>query len=253
MTRQDLEQFFKVLLSPDDFQDYGPNGLQVEGCETIKKIAFSVSASAEAIAIAAENNADAMVVHHGLFWKFHGCRTITAGFKKRIFPLVCNDISLFGYHLPLDAHLQVGNAASLAKLIGIPHYQSFGNYKGNPTGVKGELTKPLTSAELTKTLASVLNHSVIVACPDPDQKIRSVGIITGGANSDWLLAEQQGLDAFITGEMSEHDWHESREACVHMFAGGHHATERFGIQALMQRVLSEFNVEAFFIDSENPA
>ena len=253
MTRQELDQFFDVLLSPGDFQDYGPNGLQIEGCENITKIAFSVSATADSVATAARNNANAMVVHHGLFWKFHGPRTITGSFKKRIFPLVRNDISLYGYHLPLDAHLEIGNAASLAKCIGIPNYQSFGDYKGCPTGVMGELKNPLTSAELTEQLSATLDHSVMVACPDPDQRIRTVGIITGGANNDWVLAERHGLDAYITGEMSEHDWHDSREAGVHMFAGGHHATERFGIQALMDRVLTEFDVEGFFIDCANPA
>ena len=94
---------------------------------------------------------------------------------------------------------------------------------------------------------------MLVACPDPDYRIRSVGIITGGANSDWVLAERQGLDAYVTGEMSEHDWHDSREAGVHMFAGGHHATERFGIQALMEKVVTEFAIDGFYIDSDNPA
>ena len=253
MTRHELEQFFDDLLSPGGFQDYGPNGLQVEGAARISKIAFAVSATVDSIAAASAANADALIVHHGLFWNFHGPKTITGSFKRRIFPLIQNSINLFGYHLPLDAHLEVGNAASLAKLIGVSKSYPFGDFKGSPTGVKGNFETPVSALDLREKLCSVLNHSVMLASLDPDQIIRSVGIITGGANSEWVFAKQDELDAYITGEMSEHDWHDSREAGIHMFAGGHHATERFGIQALMKRVHSKFDIDVVFIDSENPA
>ncbi len=228
-----MEQFFDNLLSPGEFRDYGPNGLQVEGTEHIGKIAWAVSATADSIAVASAEKADALVVHHGLYWNFQGAKTITGSFKRRIFPLIINNINLFGYHLPLDAHLEVGNAASLAKLVGVSGYQPFGEYKGCPTGVKGFLEKPLRAIDLKEKLSSVLNHPVMLASPDIQREIASVGIITGGANSEWVCAKRDGLDAYITGEMSEHDWHDSREAEIHMFAGGHHATERFGIKALM--------------------
>ncbi|MGZ5059787.1 MAG: Nif3-like dinuclear metal center hexameric protein, partial [Methylobacter sp.] len=129
----------------------------------------------------------------------------------------------------------------------------FGDYKGSATGIKGVLEQPLTAIELQQKLETVLKHNVILATPDSNALIRSVGIITGGANSEWRLAEKAQLDAYITGEISEHDWHESQESGIHMFAGGHNATEQFGIQALMEKTRQQFAVECFFIDSENPA
>ncbi|MGR9108897.1 MAG: Nif3-like dinuclear metal center hexameric protein [Gammaproteobacteria bacterium] len=253
MTRSELEQYLDVLLRPGDFDDYGPNGLQVEGKPDIRRIAFAVSATQESVEIAAARDADAMLVHHGLFWKFHGPRVLTGAFARRIFPLVRQQINLFAYHLPLDAHPEVGNAASLAALIGLDGRHAFGDFKGCPTGVHGSLDKPLTATRLKENLERVLQHPVMLASPDPQRIVRKVGIITGGANGDWPFALRAGLDAYITGEMSEHDWHEAREAGLHMFAGGHHATERYGIQALLNRIQMDFPVECFFIDSQNPA
>ena len=253
MYRTELENYFNNLLNPASFKDYCPNGLQLEGSEKIKKIAFAVSATHDSITQAADLGADSLVVHHGLFWNFHGARPLTGHFAKRIFPLVQHNINLFAYHLPLDAHPAVGNAAVLGQLIGCQQQNPFGDYKGSPTGIEGLLTEPLTAKELSIKLQSVLNHDVIIACPDENQLIESVGIITGGANSDWALAHKAGLDAFITGEISEHDWHESQENGIHMFAGGHYATEIFGVLALMQRLQAEHTLECVFIDSDNPA
>ena len=249
----ELNRFFERLLNVSAFADYGPNGLQVEGIDEIDRIAFAVSATAHSIRLATERRAHALVVHHGLFWSFHGPKTLTGPFARRVFPLVQHQINLFAYHLPLDAHLGVGNAACLARMLGLVELAAFGDHQGCPTGVKGRLNSPVSAAELQSRLAGLLNHSVMLATPDPQQSINTIGIITGGANRDWVLAQRAGLDAFVTGEMSEHDWHESQEAGVHMFAGGHHATEAFGIQALMARVIEQFDVECFFIPSENPA
>ncbi len=253
LSRQELSGFYHALLKPDTFADYGPNGLQVEGTDRIEKIAFAVSATRFSIEQAAAQNADALVVHHGLFWKFHGARTLTGPFAKRIFPLVKNDVNLYGYHLPLDAHEEVGNAAVLGKLLECRNHQPFGDYKGSPTGIKGLLNNPVTAKQLQQKLESLLKHSVILATPDENEIIESIGIITGGANSEWFAAMNENLDAYITGEISEHDWHESQEAGIHMFAGGHHATEQFGIQALMQKTQAQFDVECIYIASENPA
>ncbi|MCO4794901.1 MAG: Nif3-like dinuclear metal center hexameric protein [Bacteriovoracaceae bacterium] len=252
-SRQELQQFFNQLLSPEEFSDYGPNGLQIEGKEKIYKVAFAVSATMDSARQAVENNADALIVHHGLFWKFHGTRALTGSFAKRVFPLVKNDINLFGYHLPLDAHETVGNAASLASLIGVEKHLPFGDYKGSPTGRKGTFDTPISAKELKIKLSKILNKDILLSSPDEDKLIKSVGIITGGANSDWYLAMKDGLDAYITGEMSEHDWHESKEAGVHMFACGHHASEKFGIQSLMKQVQETYDVECIYIDSSNPA
>jgi dinuclear metal center YbgI/SA1388 family protein len=249
-----LTKYLKKLLTPEEFSDYGPNGLQIEGASEIKKIAFAVSATKDSVAKAVEENADALIVHHGLFWKFHGTRTLTGAFAKRVVPLVKNDINLYGYHLPLDAHIEVGNAASVAKLIGLENLKPFGDYKGSPTGVKGKFSVPQDPNELKEKIAKILKHEVIHSNPTEVPKISSMGIITGGANGDWALAMRAGLDSYLTGEISEHDWHDAKESEVHFFAGGHHATEQFGIQLLMKKIREDHaSLDVFYIDSENPA
>jgi dinuclear metal center YbgI/SA1388 family protein len=250
----DLHQYLNNLLSPALFDDYCPNGLQIEGKDEIKKIIFSVSATRYSAEYAAQKKACALICHHGLFWKFHGTKPLTGAFYKRVAPLVKNDINLFGYHLPLDAHHEVGNAASLAKLISLNDLEPFGQYKGAATGIKGTLNTSMTGSELKKKLEVLLNHQVYYSNPEDKQEIKSIGIITGGANSEWKEAKKERLDAYITGEMSEHDYHESRESNIHMFAGGHHATEKFGILALMKKVQTAFpDLECEFLDSDNPA
>lgn len=251
--RHRLQAFYDNLLGVEAFKDYGPNGLQVEGNECIEKIVFAVSATRDSIAQAVEQKADALVVHHGLFWDFQGARTITGAFAKRLTPLIRHNINLFAYHLPLDGHPEIGNAAVLGRLIDCIDQQPFGNYKGCSTGVKGQFKQPISASQLRDQLENLLNHPVIMASPDPEQPIRSIGIITGGANREWRLAAEEKLDAYLTGEISEHDWHDSQENGIQMFAGGHHATERFGIQELMKRTRLEFDIECSFIDSDNPA
>jgi dinuclear metal center YbgI/SA1388 family protein len=251
--RQELENYLNKLLSPQLFTDYGPNGLQIEGTSSIKKIAFAVSATAESVATAVEKKADTLIVHHGLFWRFHGPKTLTGSFARRVMPLARHDINLFGFHLPLDAHMTVGNAATIAKKIELYPLEPFGDYKGSPLGVKGNFARAIKASELQQKLEKILGHTVLLASPNEDQTISSMGIITGGANSEWELARREGLDSYLTGEMSEHDWHESKEAGIHMFAGGHNATESFGVQALMETISQEFNCECFYIPSSNPA
>ncbi len=254
MITSELETYLKTLLKPELFDDYCPNGLQVEGKPEVKKVLFAVSATRESAEYAVKIKADALVVHHGLFWKFHGTRTLTGPFYKRVAPLLKNDINLFGYHLPLDAQEEVGNAVSIARLIEMGDLKPFGNYKGAFTGTMGTLKTPMTGMELKKLLEVKLNHSVHYSNPIEGAVIKRIGIITGGANSEWREAAKLGLDAYITGEMSEHDYHESRESGIHMFAGGHHATEKFGIISLMKKIQSIYpDLECEFLDSENPA
>lgn len=255
ITREELTNFLDKLLNIKAYQDYGPNGLQIQGKESIKKLAFSVSATKESIQKAIELKADALIVHHGLFWKFHGARTLTKAFYQRVAPLIKNDINLLGYHLPLDGHIEVGNAAAIAKKIGLTQLEPFGDYKGAPTGVKGVFKPAVNSHELNKKLAETLEHTIIHSDPETPE-INSMGIITGGANSEWKLCLSENLDAYLTGEMSEHDWHEAKESGIHFFAGGHNATEQFGVQSLMQAIQNEFktqNLECIFIESKNPA
>ena len=252
VSREELASFLNDILNVKEYSDYCPNGLQIEGSNEVKKVAFAVSAQRSSIESACAWKADAMIVHHGVFWKFHGAKTITGPFSKRIIPLIKNDINLFGYHLPLDAHIKYGNAKGLADAIGLTELMPFGDYKGMPTGVWGKLNSSLSPKELKDKLKSALNHDVISSDAEND-KINSIGIITGGANSNWVDSLKLGLDAYITGEMSEHDYHESREAGIHMFAGGHNATERFGVLSLKSLIEEKFGLECLFIDSENPA
>jgi dinuclear metal center YbgI/SA1388 family protein len=253
MKRTTLTDYFTKLFAPENFDDYGPNGLQIEGSSEIKKIAFSVSASLEAIDMCIKNNCDTLVVHHGLFWKYTGAKPIVGPHGKRIKKIIKHDINLIAYHLPLDAHMEIGNAISLAQKLKLTKVKPFGSYKKMPLGAQGILPKPITIKKLQTDLAKVLNHQVIVSSPDASAKIKSVGIITGGANNEWGQALDQ-VDAYITGEISEYNWHDAKEAGIHYLAGGHHATEKFGIQNLMKKTKKDFpELMVQFFDSENPA
>jgi dinuclear metal center YbgI/SA1388 family protein len=253
INRSQLQDYFQRLLTPENFEDYAPNGLQVEGKDAIARVAFAVSATQESIAEAQKWGADALVVHHGIFWKHQGARTVTGAWGLRVKSLVKNDLNLFAYHLPLDAHPSVGNAVSLANEIGLSDLAPFALYKRQPMGAKGKFSSPIKANELKKKLETILKHPVILASPDENHPIASLGIITGGANNEWAEAMKDGLDAYLTGEISEYNWHDAREAGIHYFAGGHHATERFGIISLMKKVETELKLTCAFFDSGNPA
>ncbi len=253
--RDELLTDLNTLLNIECFADYGPNGLQIEGHSKVSKIAFAVSATRYTIEKAVELGANALIVHHGLFWKFHGTRTLTGSFFKRVQPLIKNNINLIGYHLPLDANIEYGNAAGIAKEIGLIDLKPFGDHKGMPTGVWGKFEQNLAPIELAKKLEKVLDHKVIHAAPN-NKDISTLGIITGGANSDWTHSRDMGLDAYLTGEISEHDWHEAQEDNIHFFAGGHNATEQLGVQSLMRYIYDKYsdkNLDLFFIPVANPA
>ncbi len=252
VSRSELTDFLNDLLGVNEYNDYGPNGLQIEGREKIRKVAFAVSAQRNSIESACAWKADAMVVHHGLFWKFHGARTLTGPFARRVLPLVRNEINLLGYHLPLDAHKTHGNAAGIARALELEDIAAFGDYKGMPTGLCGSFKEAIKGEELRDKLKNILGHEVLYSNPESEM-IESVGIITGGANGQWTESLNLGICAYITGEMSEHDYHESREAGIHMFAGGHNATERFGVLSLKSLIEKKFGLECMFFDSENPA
>ena len=253
MERKKLVKDLNKLLEIWNYSDYGPNGLQIEGEEEIKKIAFAVSATKDSIQKSIEAGADTLIVHHGLFWRFHGPKTITGAFANRVKPLIQNNMNLIGYHLPLDAHIEIGNAKSLGDLLGLNEYKPFGDHKGSPTGVWGKFKMPLTVKQLEEKISKACEHIVITSTHNPDQEIKSLGIITGGANDDWSYCERLGIDAYLTGEMSEHNWNEAKESEITMFAAGHHATEKFGIQSLQKHIQDKYKLETIFIDSQNPA
>lgn len=249
----DLLNHLKTLMTPELFEDYAPNGLQVEGKKDLKKVAFAVSATQASLQEAIKWKADAIIVHHGIFWKYQGARTITGPWGERVKLCVINDLNLLAYHLPLDAHHEFGNAVSLAQHLGMTDLLPFALHKKQPMGTKGKIPA-ISAKELKAKLKALLQHEVILATPDESQLIKSIGIITGGANNDWVRALDENLDAYITGEISEYNWHDSIEAGIHYFAGGHHATEKFGIMALMERVKKDYpSLEVLFFDSPNPA
>lgn len=252
--REEILGHLNQLLSPSLFEDYAPNGLQVEGTTSLSRVAFAVSATQDSIRKAVEWKANALIVHHGILWKHQGARTITGGWGERVKLCIKNDLNLIGYHLPLDAHSEVGNAVALGKEIGLHNFRPFALYKKQPMGTKGDFKTPMKASELKQKLEKILNHNVILATPDENKLIKNIGIITGGANNDWSRVLDEGLDAYLTGEISEYNWHDAIEAGVHYFAGGHHATERFGILALKDKLKYDFpKLEVTFFDSENPA
>ena len=252
MNKQELTKYLNKYLDIYRYKDYGPNGLQVDGKETIKKVGFAVSATIDSIKQVVDWGGDALIVHHGLFWKFHGARAIKGPHGERVKALVKNEINLFGYHLPLDGHPEVGNAASIAKLLDAKITGGFGEEDDCPIGVAIEFSNPLSGAELKSKLEDKLNHSVIHADVQ-GRKISTMGIITGGANGQWRIADKKGLDSYLTGEISEHDWHDAKEAGIHFFAGGHNATEQFGVQSLMGHLEEKFQLECCYFPSDNPA
>lgn len=254
LKQNDLLQYLNQQMNPQVFEDYAPNGLQIEGNAQISRLAFAVSATQDSIKHAIAWGAQGLVVHHGIFWKYQGARTVTGAWGERLKSCVKNDLNLFAYHLPLDAHAEFGNAVALANKLGMQNLAPFALHKKQPHGAKGTLAQPLAAKDLKAKLEQVLNHAVILATPDENKIINTIGIITGGANNDWVKAMEDGLDAYLTGEISEYNWHDAKEAGIHFFAGGHHATERFGIQALMEKVKKDFPaLEVQFFDSLNPA
>lgn len=251
MNNLQLERILNEKLSPQLIKDYAPNGLQVEGKEQIRKIVTGVTASQALIDKAVELNADALLVHHGYFWK--GEPEPIRGMKgKRIRTLIKNDINLFGYHLPLDIHPELGNNAELARLLDI---QVEGGMEGHPQSVAmyGRLKTAISGEEFAERINKVLHRAPLHIAPEGGNKmIETVGWCTGGGQDFIELAVQQGLDAFISGEISERTTYTAREMGIHYFSAGHHATERYGVKALGEWLADEHGLDVEFIDIDNP-
>jgi dinuclear metal center YbgI/SA1388 family protein len=238
------------LLDAASFQDYCPNGLQVEGRGEVDKIVSGVTASQALIDAALQQRADLILVHHGFFWK--GEDPCLTGMKqRRISALLANDISLLAYHLPLDAHPRLGNNAQLAQRLGLVEQGRFGDGRGPELACYGRLQEPLSSAELGERIQRVLGRKpqCITGGAGP---LQGIGWCSGAAQGYLEAAARRGLDAFISGEISESSVHIAREYGIDYFAAGHHATERYGVQALGAHLSNEFAIEHIFIDIENP-
>ena len=250
-TRQALLQAFDTLLQPTRFQDYGPNGLQVEGRANIRKIVSGVTASRALIEAAIAVQADAIFVHHGLFWRGqNGC--VTGWMKQRLALLLRHDINLYAYHLPLDAHPELGNNAQLGLQLG---FQASARFGEQDLGFLGGRTDggSFTSAQaLAHHLENILNRPVAHIEHAP-AAIKKIAWCSGGAQGYFEAAIAAGADAFITGEISEPQAHYAREMGVAFLACGHHASERYGAPAVSSHVAAQLGLAHAFIDIDNPA
>ena len=249
MQRREFDQLLKGILKPHTIKDFCPNGLQVEGKNEIKKIVTGVTASQALIDAAIEQKADAILVHHGYFWKGE-TQQITGMKKRRIGAILANDINLFGYHLPLDVHPEIGNNAQLAKLLDI-EIEAGLEPVANSVAMKGRLKTPLSGEEFASKIAKVLNRIPLTSLVR-SAKIETIALCTGGGQGYIDLAAEQGIDAYLTGEASEQTIHSSREQNIDFFAAGHHATERYGIKALGELLAQEHGFDVTFIDIDNP-
>ena len=246
----DIIQWCDQTLKSKEFKDYAPNGLQIEGKTEVKKILAAVTASQEAIDSAIAQGADLLLVHHGYFWKGEAY-PITGMRGKRIKSLIQNDISLVGYHLPLDSHPTLGNNAAIAELLELENIEALDPSERNPIGNIGYLKTPM-SPETFKAFASErLKFDAIHLAADKIT-IQKVGFCTGGAQDYIHKAAAQGCDAYISGEVSERTFYEAKELDVHYYACGHHATERYGVQRLGQALAEHFQLEYSYFELNNP-
>ncbi|NVK23540.1 MAG: Nif3-like dinuclear metal center hexameric protein [Gammaproteobacteria bacterium] len=250
MSNKQLQTLLNQLLSSDKIKDYCPNGLQVEGKTEINKIVTGVTASEALIDAAIDVQADAILVHHGYFWKGEN-QTITGLKKNRIGKLIKHDINLFAYHLPIDVHPELGNNAQLASLLGITNIEAIDQV--SPLGVlmRGEFEQALTATQLTASITSTLHRAPLVS-DARKQAIKTVAWCTGGGQGYIDTAAELGIDAFITGEASEQTIHSSREHGIDFFAAGHHATERYGVKAVGEYLQQNHGLDVEFIDIPNP-
>lgn len=246
--RDELDGYLKGLLAVDRFKDYGPNGLQVEGRAEVRKVVSGVTASLALIEAALDAGADAIVVHHGLFWRGQDGR-VTGWMKKRLQRLLAADVNLFAYHLPLDAHPELGNNAQLARRLGLTAERSFGDQE---LGLLGAADAALTLEALAARVRERLGRAPVVVEGD-GRPLRRIAWCTGGAQGFFEAAIAAGADAYLTGEISEPQAHYARETGVAYLACGHHATERYGAPALGEHIAARFDLEHRFIDVDNPA
>ncbi len=239
------------LLQPAKFNDYCPNGLQVEGRAEVRTLVTGVTASEALIDAAIALKADAILVHHGYFWK--GERAEIIGMKRRrIGKLISHDLSLLAYHLPLDAHPTLGNNAQLAQRLGFARESSLFPQDPRAVGDVGTLVPAMTADALSQRIEEVLGRKPLHIAGS-DKLIQRVAWCTGGAQGFIEQAIAMGVDAYFSGEISEPTVHAARESGVHYWAMGHHASERYGVQALGEWCARELGLTHHFVDIDNPA
>lgn len=250
-TLGEIEIYCNRLLQVADVKDYCPNGVQVQGSSPINKIVSGVTASDALIRRALEVDADALLVHHGYFWK--GESPAITGMKyQRLRQLLQHDIALLAYHLPLDIHADLGNNAGLGRALGLESVESSEAGGTRDLFWQGRLSTAESRQTFTDRVQSATGREPLVVGP-AEKSIEKVGWCTGGAQQFIDIAADLSLDAFISGEISEQTTHIARERDICYFAAGHHATERFGVQLLGEHLAHHFNLDCVFIDIDNPA
>jgi dinuclear metal center YbgI/SA1388 family protein len=247
MHRNELRAYLDELLESARFRDYCPNGLQVEGRDEVRRIVCGVTASQALLDEAVRRDADAVLVHHGWFWKGEDSR-ITGIRRSRMATLLCRDISLFAYHLPLDAHPELGNNAQLARLAG---WRVDGRFAEQDIGFIGAPGAPATAAEIALSLERLLGRAMLVIGAI-DKPVARLAWCSGGAQGLFEQAIDAGADCFISGEISEQTVHVARESGVPYIAAGHHASERFGVTALGVHLQEKFGLDCQFVEIDNP-
>lgn len=247
MQLSELSDYIGSLLEISRFRDYAPNGLQVEGRAEISRIATGVTASQRLLEAATAWGADAILVHHGYFWRNEE-QTLTGIRKQRIAHLIGHDVSLLAYHLPLDAHPDLGNNAQLAKRLGLLAQGRFGE---QDIAWKGELLLPQSLGQFAEFVASNLQRTPLVI-GENERMLHRIAWCSGAAQSYFEQAIALGVDVFLTGEISEQTVHIAEETGVAFIAAGHHATERYGIQALGEHLARQFKIEHRYFDMDIP-
>jgi dinuclear metal center YbgI/SA1388 family protein len=246
---KDLLNYSNNMLEIERFKDYCPNGLQIEGRAQIKKIISGVTASQALIDAAIKEKADLLLVHHGYFWKGEDER-ITGLKYQRIRSLIESGINLLAYHLPLDAHPLFGNNAKLAEILDLEIAGSF-PFGNDAVGMYGHLKTPMSASDFSQKIAIILDREPL-HIGENSEEIQSIAWCSGAAQGYIEAAAELGVDAYLTGEISEQTVHIARESGVHFYAAGHHATERYGVQALGDHLASHFEIKHEFIDVLNP-
>ena len=250
ITRDELAVYLHDHLACDNFNDYAPNGIQVQGGTTINKICTAVTASEAIIKQAVAQQADALLVHHGYFWRGEDA-VITGMKRRRIGHLIAHNINLYAYHLPLDCHPEIGNNACLGRLLGVDSIKMHSVGKTVNLLWSGTLSKPLSAQVFSTIISEQLNRKPLHVS-GTDKPIHRVAWCSGAAQDYIEEASRLGVDAYLSGEISERTYYQAQELGIHYFACGHHATERYGIQALGNHLYERFGLQHQFIDSDNP-
>ena len=247
MRLNELEIYLNQLLDVAHIHDYCPNGLQVEGRSEVRKLISGVTASFDFLQAAVAAGADVVLVHHGYFWRGEN-QCLTGMKRRRIALLMEHDVSLLAYHLPLDAHLELGNNTQLGRRLGFIETSRFGE---QCIAVQGTLPQTMTLKDLRMNIENLLSRKPLVI-GDAAKVVQRIAWCTGAAQDYFDEAIRLGVDAFVTGEISEQTVHAARESGVAFIAAGHHATERYGVQALGEHVAQKFGIAHQFIDMDNP-